>query len=381
MFRTTLWILVCLAALAGCASQPAAPGASQLPWRDSAFDYRPEMVTVSRDELFRLDPQLQAKLRQLDHESMPSWMKLRQLLALVFGPDGKSFAYTTGHSTVAAETWRLQRGDCLSLTVLTYAVAQALHMRAEMQDVSIPVVYDRRGQFDVINQHVNVLFRGASRQQLEEAKPLDVTVDFEPQLASRQRGRALSENGILARYYNNIATEHLAQGRTALAYAHFKASINADPAFAAPYGNLAVLYREVRMPLEAEQLLQHALVLTDTPDVPLHALHQLLVEQGRGAEALRYERALQAVRSRDPYHWIQLGRQHLDEGEIRQAIGALEQARNISSGFDEVHRYLAVAYWRAGDVRKAREELAVLASRGDETGAAKLQRKLKGNQY
>lgn len=380
MFHRVLSIVVCLLALAGCASEPTAHGAVELPWRDGAFEYNPALVTVTRDELFRLDSHLRAKIDATDYRGMPAPQKLKQLLALVFGEDHKTFGYVAGHSTIASQTWTRQRGDCLSLTVLIYAVARAMEMDAEMQEVRVPTIFDRRGPLDVINQHVNVLFRRAYRNLIESAQPQDVVVDFEPQYASRRKGRPLSEDGMLARYYNNVAAEYLAQGKSAQAYTHFRAAIAADPGYAASYGNLAVLYREHGMPREAEQLLHQALLLADPADVPLHTLHQLLIEQGRMAEARRYERALQAARERDPYHWIEVGLRHLDGGELHQAINALEHARSISNGFDEVHRYLAVAYWRAGDSAKAKQELALLVGAGDEVGVAKLQRKMKGAQ-
>ncbi len=378
MFPPVLSIVVCLLALAGCAGQPIAAGAVELPWRDGAFEYNPALVTVNRDELFRLDPQLQAKIQATDYHGRTAQQKLKQLLALVFGEEHKTFGYVAGHSTTASATWSRQRGDCLSLTVLTYAVARAMDMDAEMQEVRVPTIFDRRGQLDVINQHVNVLFRRAHRNLVESAQPHDVVVDFEPQYVARRKGRPLSEDGMLARYYNNVAAEYLAQGKSAQAYAHFRAAIAADSGYAASYGNLAVLYREAGMPREAELLLHQALLLADPADVPLHTLHQLLTEQGRTAEARLYERAMQSVRERDPYHWIEIGLRHLDGGELHRAIDALEHARSISNGFDEVHRYLAVAYWRAGDAAKARQELALLAGAGDEAGVAKLQRKIKG---
>jgi len=378
--RLLLSIVVCLLGIAGCASAPAPPPAAQLPWQDQAFEYDPTSVTVNKQELFRLDPSLLAQVRGADTQQMTVPHRLKYLLAMIFGPDRQRFGYVAGHSTTASETWIQQRGDCLSLTVLTYAVARAANMSVQMQEVRAPALFDRRGRFDVVNQHVNVVFHRAYRD-LRDAEPRDVVVDFEPDFASRRPGNPLDESAVLARYYNNVATEFLAKGKRALAYAHFKAAIQADPAYAASYGNLAVLYRDAGLDSEAEQLLHRALALADPADVPLHTLHQLLTEQGRTAEAQRYGRMLQAGRERDPYHWIGLGLRHLDDGELRQAIDALEHARDIASGFDEVHRYLAVAYWRSGDKARAGQELAALASlTGEDAGVAKLRRKFKSAQ-
>ncbi|WP_194792779.1 tetratricopeptide repeat protein [Caenimonas koreensis] len=379
MFRSMLIAAACTVILAGCASAPVEP--ERLPWRDAAFNYRAGLVEVSRDELFRLDPELQAHVLNPPPEQLGPSQKLKHLMAVVFGPNAKRFNYMAGHSTTASQTWRLGRGDCLSLTVLTYAVARAMGMTAQMQEVATPVLFDRRGEFDFVNQHVNVRFPRAHKVLTEDAEARDVVVDFEPDFISPRPGRPLTESGIYARYLNNIATEHLALGDTQLAYAHYKAAIEADPAYAASYGNLALLYRKSALHAEAEQLLRRAMALEAEADVPLLALQQMLNEQGRQSESRRYESVLQGRQARDPYYWINAGVQALQEGDHKKAIRALEQAREMTGNFREVHAFLALAYWRAGEARRATEELSTLALLGtSEAGISKLRKKFKGQE-
>src|SRR5207244_6402359 len=127
----------------------------------------------------------------------------------------------------------------------------------------------------------------------------DVIIDFEPQVASRREGIALSDDGILARFYNNVAAEYLAQGDLTSAYAHFKAAILADPGYSPSYSNLAQLYTRKGLLRSAEQLLLHAIALNDDADIALRSLHPLLVSQGRESAALKYAQILQARREND----------------------------------------------------------------------------------
>ncbi|AMO21591.1 hypothetical protein UC35_00300 [Ramlibacter tataouinensis] len=334
------------------------------PWMDEAFGWQPALVAVQPADLFRLDPELERKLAEPALLQASTGQRLKRLLGVVFGPEGRGFAYAGGHSTTAAETWRNKSGDCLSLTVLTYAVARAMGVSAQMQEVQAPAIFDRRGQLDAVNQHVNVLFPRAFRDVPGDPAGRDIVVDFEPDFATGQRGTPLTEAGIVARYYNNIAVEHLARGRHDLAYAHFKAAIQAQPDYVASYGNLAVLYRRTGQEQEAERLLRRAVAMGGSTDASLHELHQLLVDQGRMAEARQYARRLEARRAADPYYWIGLGILHLQDDEPRRAIAALERARSLAAGFQEVHRYLAVAYARAGEPWRANQELLALASLG-----------------
>jgi hypothetical protein len=122
-------------------------------------------------------------------------------------------------------------------------LANALGMSVQMQEVRVPVVFDRRGNVESVNRHVNVLIRGVGQVYLKDGSMQsgDVIIDFEPQVASRREGLALSDDGILARFHNNVAVEHLAQGDLTLAYAHFKAAILADAGYSPTYANLAQL--------------------------------------------------------------------------------------------------------------------------------------------
>jgi Tfp pilus assembly protein PilF len=369
------WMLAAkMAALSGCASAPAAPPHAPVPWLDDAFHWQAGRVEVTQDELFRVPDDLRAKLDAQVRDASPNF-RLNRLITLIFGADRRGFTYAAGHSTTAAQTWNLKRGDCLSLTILTYASARAAGLTVAMQEVRTAGIFDRRGQFDTVNQHVNAVFPRAFRDLSEDKEPRDVVVDFDPEMATSGRGTMLTQEGILARFYNNVAVEQLAAGEHQKAYAHFKAAIQSDPRYAASYANLAVLYQTVHRDGEAERLLRTALGLSDQNDVALQGLHQLLLRQGRSAEARQYALQIDARRESDPYHWIGVGVKHLQSGEPRRAIRALERAKELAVGFPEVHRYLAVAYAQAGDRRRADQELTVLASSGFDQGKLSVLRK------
>jgi tetratricopeptide (TPR) repeat protein len=379
MLLKALSITGCFVVLAGCAAAPRAPLPAHLPWQDQAFDYDAALVSVSKRDLFQLDPELLSKLHDPSIQNSSAQYRLHHLVSLLFGPGTKDFPYSGGHSTIAAETWRRKSGDCLSLTVLAYSLADALGMSVQMQEVRVPVVFDRRGNVEFLNRHVNVLVRGVGELYLKDGgmRSGDVIIDFEPQIASRREGLALSDNGILARFYNNIAAEYLARGDLTPAYAHFKAAILADPGYSPSYSNLAQLYKRRGLLQSAEHLLLHAIALNDDADLALRSLHQLLLSQGRESEALKYTEILQSRQERDPYYWLGVGLDHLKRGNYQKAVDALEHAQALTTGFQEVHRYLALAYWRAGKQAHAKNQLSVLASLMlDDSGLATLRKKI-----
>ena len=354
--------LAAIAVLAGCASAPATQ--DPVPWLDAKFAWDPALVTVSPQQLFKLDDGLAQRLEDPGVRQAPLGLKLKRVVDTIFDKDRKGFSYRAGHSTVAAETWRNRSGDCLSLTVLTYSVARTLGMSAVMQEVRTPAVFGREGSFDVVNQHVNVMFPHVRGDLMAESQDHEVVIDFDPDYAAPRRGIPLTEAGIVARYYNNVAVENMAAGNYPAAYAYFKSAVRAEPSYASPYGNLAVLYRRTGHDEQAEQLLRYAVGLGGENDVALHELYRFLKDHGRLREAGEIERKLQAREAADPYHWIGLALAHLEANETGRAIDELQQANDIAPTFAEVHRYLAIAYARAGELGKAREEVAQLENLG-----------------
>ncbi|MBE7940152.1 MULTISPECIES: hypothetical protein [Ramlibacter] len=351
--------------LAACASTPQTGAEPAGLWQDAPFFASAgDDPAVTRQSLYALPPELRARLAAQVQATPGRRDKLRILLATVYGPDGvQAFRYRAGHSTVAADTWREARGDCLSLTVLAYAVARALDMPAQMQEVDGPWLFDRQGQMDFVNSHVNLLLPGALKEPLD-TQAHDIAIDFEPDMASRRRGRPLDENEVLARYFNNVAVQAFAAGERKRAYAHFRAAARAQPGYAAVYANLAALLRADGHEAAAEASLRHALALAPDSWVALQGLHALVLAQGRVEEAAALAKAIAARQALDPDYWIGRGREALLADQPQAAVRALERAREISIGHDELHRLLAVAYGRVGDGVRADAELRTLVEMG-----------------
>ena len=357
------WLLFAIATwLAGCASQPKATGVDSGMWLDQAFAYQSSLVTVDENALFRLDDDVLLQLRnaQAQHPAMDS--RLKYLVDTVVDNKQQSFAYL-GRSTVAAQTWRSRAGDCLSLTVLAYAMARELGLSATIQELDLYPVFDRRAGIDYRVGHVNVCVerKKGIYEHNSVAQSLGVIIDFEPRYDSARLGMTLNTQGILARYYNNLGAQYLASRDYPRAYAHFKAAVLADPQFGAARTNLAGLYLAHGFRDESERVLTETVNQLDNADGALLALYHLLTEQGRHQEAARYQATLGARQELAPYYWIRRGQEALQAQNYRQAIDALEKAQALATGFSEVHRYLALAYLHSGKPDMARAQIATLS--------------------
>jgi tetratricopeptide (TPR) repeat protein len=369
--------------LGGCTSQPLIPPSPPLTqaqlWQDEAFHYHAEQTVENIQSLLQLDDALVSSLKLSDRQDLSVDRRIEIMIAHLYGPNGINLNYQSGHSTGAMQTWQAKRGDCLSLTLLTYAVTQALGIPAHMQEVRVPPVIDRRSGVDFINGHVNVFIRNSAAVRINghSFQSGGIVIDFEPQVGSRQWGVALSESEIAARYYNNRASENLLAHDFDRAYAYYRAAIGSDPQFAAAYGNLGLLYVQHGLTQSAERLLRHAIALNGSSNAPLHALLQLLRTQGRTEEATQVAAQLEKRQTEDPYYWLGQGLQALQKEQYGKAVYALQRAEALAVGFAEIHRYLAYAYWRNQQPKRAREQLALLTALDElDPGVSVLQKKM-----
>lgn len=364
MFFQMLVFSASMFALSGCAVAPVAALPEAQIWQDAVFQYQPQRVTETLVTLFALDEPVLRSFKSADRQSYTTHKRLDQLLSQLYGQDGIRLSYASGHSTGATQTWNDKRGDCLSLTILAYAAAKSLGLAPHMQEVRVPVAIDRRDGVDFINGHVNVFIRNNSEISINGRllQSGGLIIDFDPQAGSQQMGQWLTENQILARYYNNRATEYLVQGDDESAYAYYRSAITADPHFGAAFANLAELYQRRGLLQSAEQLLRHAIALQGPSYASLRSMHQLLQTQGRIAEAEHYANLLKKRQDEDPYYWLGLGLAAMQRGHFESAVNDLERAESLTSGFEEIHRHLAIAYWRVGQREAANKQLQVLTA-------------------
>ena len=280
-------VLVLSFAMVGCSTTRLASAPPPGIWQDQAFDYRRDRVVETRESLFALDPAVVEGIATGQRLGFTSERRLDLLLSQLYGPGGVRLAYNRGHSTGAMQTWNERRGDCLSMTVLTYAAANALGLTAHMQEVRVPVIVDRHDGVEFVNGHVNVFVRNESDVAIngKSFRSGGIVIDFEPQVGARNSGDWLTQDNILARFYNNRGTEFLVRQDYPQAYAYYKAAIETDPTFVPSFSNLAQLYSVRGMFPASEQLLRHALALGGDAYAPLRTLHHLLTDQARLSEA------------------------------------------------------------------------------------------------
>jgi tetratricopeptide (TPR) repeat protein len=362
--------------LLGCAGAPTAPAVEpQTLLRDDAFA-RPAQV-IDASEVFGIDDAMRDYLRR-------NWSLMRRegrpkgLVDALYTRGELKLEYDASYTRNASQAFAARAGNCLSLVVMTAALAKELGLEIEYHSAYADETWSRSGNLLLRSGHINVTL---GRRAIDRARGEDTrywTIDFLPQGELRGlRTQRLKEATVVSMFMNNRAAEALAREDFAEAYWWAREGLITDPSFAGVVNTLGVIYQRSGRLADAERVYQAVLLRDPNQTQALHNLVQLLEQQGRHAEAKPVAARLAALEPEPPYHWFVQGQLALRRGDARMALDffAREVARADYSS--EFHYWLGLAQYQLGDVEAAQRSLEKAAtlstSRGErDLYAAKL---------
>jgi Flp pilus assembly protein TadD len=120
-----------------------------------------------------------------------------------------------------------------------------------------------------------------------------------------------------------------------------------------------IVYRDQRMPREAEADFREALSIAPKDPLAHSLLGVLLDHGGRGTEALEHHRRAAELDPRNAGYLNNLGFSLLAHGSPRDAVPVLHEALRLSPTDGLIRNNLGFAYARTGDFRSAAEQFAM----------------------
>jgi Flp pilus assembly protein TadD len=357
MKRIALLALLATAALLGaCASGPPPQVPTQL-FQDQAFDAPTQRIDAS--EVFALSPAMKRYLEVDIASQLRTMGAQRGLVDALYRKAKLSLDYETDITRTAAQAFDARAGNCLSLVVMTAALAKHLSLPIQYQALIGNESWSRNGGLSFVNGHVNITVarRLVDRINGVESSTL-LQLDFGALPAGRgMHIRPVGERTILAMFMNNRAAEALARGEMADAYAYAREAVIQDPSFAGAYNSLAVVYQRRGLDAAAERAYRHAIAQDEDHRPAMHNLSRLLDAQGRSAEAAPWRAKLAKLDAEPPFHHFDLGVAAVQAGDYQAAQAHILREMRRDPDYHEFHFWLAVALYGLGDIAQAREHL------------------------
>ncbi|QKY10534.1 tetratricopeptide repeat protein [Janthinobacterium lividum] len=367
--------LLC-AALAACA---ATPPASVPPIFNDA-DFAPA-AAIDASQVFALDDTMRQYVRTEVRREARHKNDRSALYDALYDKTRLQLEYDAELTRNARETFAARQGNCLSLVIMTAALAHEMGLTVRYQEVLGEESWSRSGDMYFVAGHVNLVLgqRLDDKSGRYDAKGMMV-IDFLPsgEMGS-YRTRELDEATIVAMYMNNRAAETMSEGQLDQAYWWARAAIGQDPSFSGAYNTLGVIQFRHGDLAAARRTLAHALTRSPDNTVLLSNLAQALEASGMAQEALPLRRRLLALQPQPPFHYFNLGKTAMQKGEYQEAARLFSRELARDPYYHEFHFWLAQAYARMGQLSQADRQLELAMDNSttrSEHGlyAAKLQR-------
>ena len=269
--------------------------------------------------------------------------------------------YDAAQTRNAAQTFNARAGNCLSLMIMTSALAKELGLPVRYQSVFVDESWSRAGGMHFSAGHVNLTV-GKRFHDVKSRVDDNVmlTIDFNPPQENRSHHTwAITETTVLAMYMNNRSAEALARGQLDDAYWLAREAIRQDPTFQSAYNTLGVIYRRHGNLTDAENAFRHALEREPLNVQAMSNLSMVLNDQGRVAESKELTAKLELRRPYPPFHFFNLGQTAMEAGDFKAARDMFAKEVGRDAYNHEFHFWLASAYYRLGDLNLSRKHLAV----------------------
>ncbi|MRW87325.1 tetratricopeptide repeat protein [Pseudoduganella sp. FT26W] len=357
-------LMLCAAAfLSACASpQVARVAPAQQLFHDQLF--QPPAAPIDTTTVFAVSPAMHAYLQREIGRPLPGRDVRRVLFDALYRRDKLQLEYDAALTRTAAETFEARAGNCLSLAIMTAALARELDLPILFQQVEMDEVWSRAGNLYFASNHVNLsLGRPITKQSpymtdlVDQANTL--TVDFVPiSPNSREAARPLTEQTVLAMYLNNRAAELLSAGQVDDAYWAARKATEIDPLFTNAYNTLGVIYQHHDNQPEAEQALRYALSQAPDNTIYLSNLAQTLENASKMDEAAVLRARLAQLEPYPPFYFFNQGQEAMKLGDYHRARAMFQRELDRVPDYHEFHFWLALANYQLGNLRAANLHMA-----------------------
>lgn len=363
-----LFIALLCTAISACTQMPAITEVHPY-LHDQAF--KPPTQAVKPEEVFAID---QTMKNYLEQEVLPKAKKItlqRALYEALSSTEHLKLDYDSEKTRNAREAFAAKNGNCLSLVILTAALAKHLDIKVHFQDVQVPQLWGRNKNLQFTVNHVNIILgsrrplyedplAGPAKMRMTDTRFQDelMLIDFIPTEDLRlQRARAIDSNTIMAMYFNNRAFELLSNQQIDEAYWSIRTALTVDPNYQTSLNTLGVIYRQQGDLTRAEKIFRDLHGNNNSNTLVLSNLIDTLQTMGNVAEASKLTEQLRRLQKVAPFEYFDKGMSAMKQKDFNLARQYFEKEIEINPEYDETHFWLALALLKSGNMDKALHEM------------------------
>jgi Flp pilus assembly protein TadD len=322
---------------------------------DDKFESDQKFLIETEEEVFALDDEMKLMVAEKLLPVRAPNKRAKRLLRHIFSKDNIDLAYQSASNLTASQAYHSQTANCMSLTIMAFALAKEAGLDVKFQDVKVPEYWVRNGQYNMLTGHVNLI--------LTEAKEPNKTViygrellqiDFDPDVYKKSfPKRVINKNTVLAMFYNNKGAHELVNKNYQLSYSYLKQATLVDPSFSSAWGNLGILYKLNELNDFAEKTYKHAVDLDSNNLTALTNLSFLLEKNKDFEQSRKIEKLLHDKRIKNPYYHALLADEAFFRGENNKALKHYKRAIRMDSKVHEFYFGIAKVYYALDQIARA----------------------------
>lgn len=260
---------------------------------------------------------------------------------------------------IASDALALNRGNCLSLAILTKTLADIVDVKSQFQLVETEPVYQKEGNIILSSQHVRTILFEPLPKKTDQfiIFPGRIVIDYFPKTSSRVL-RSVDTAEFEAMYYRNIASEKFIGNDNNAAYWYIKKALQLKPADPHAVNMMALLHERAGYPQYAEKLFLFGLASTKEQLTLLNNYHSLLLRQKRYQEASIISKKLSQYDDPNPFKWISVANSAYNEANYGKAITYYRKASKLAPYLHETFAGMARAQYQLGHLNNAQKSLS-----------------------
>ncbi|WJG08814.1 tetratricopeptide repeat protein [Aliiglaciecola sp. LCG003] len=346
---------IILSALLGCqtASNPITQQSDSL-LNDQAYPQYKEINIETEQQIFGLDQEAIDFVRHSVGKIQDPVDRMETLISKIFDRSEFNLLYMGSANTTATQTFKNRAANCLSMSIMTYALAKEAGFSVRFQDIQIPEYWTRREGYSLLNGHINLQISPRDRNGIIHLLADGYEVDFDPQSNRKKFPKQfVGKEMVIAMFYNNKGADALLSGNHTKAYAYFKHAAEIAPKFESTWVNLGILYRLSGYYDDAQNSYNHAIELQPGNLTAWENLAFLYDYTGRTQEAQAINARLERLRGANPFYHYILGEQELDNGNLDLALKHYRDALRLDKSKHEIYFGLAKTYYQLGDINRS----------------------------
>lgn len=268
------------------------------------------------------------------------------------------FAYR-GETLPAEASMNIEQGNCMSLAILTTALARLADLDVSYQRVNTAPLYYKHNKVLTLTSHVRTLVRNRHHtdDDAHYKRSFNYTiVDYFP---SRDTviGKRISEYEFISMYFQNLAGDALLKDKLNDAERLASMALSVYPENRDALNIFAVALRRQGKNEQALAVYDFAFENDLANIILLENYSTLLVQSGNHAQAAAILAELGDVDDDNPYRWLEAADRARAKGYYMQARRYYERALEMAPYLHEAHFGMAAIQYELRQIRSAAKHM------------------------